>query len=186
MRRVFVPAVGLLLMLGACSALKPVDQSPSMSQDPDVRGAPAFVRDGPTGPTDRGHVVRVVDGDTIRVLIGDSEERVRYIGIDTPESVDPRKTIQPYALEASAENKRFVDGRDVVLEKDVSDRDRYGRLLRYVWIQDGDGWRLVNWNLVVEGYASAVSYPPDVKYQDAFRDAERAARDAGVGLWSSD
>lgn len=121
-------------------------------------------------------VIRVVDGDTIEIEGG---ERVRYIGIDTPETVDPRKTVQCFGVEASAKNKSLVEGKSVRLEGDVTDRDKYGRLLRYVWLDE----RLINLELVSEGYAHSYPYPPDVKYQDKISAAERAAREAGRGLW---
>lgn len=125
------------------------------------------------------HVVRVVDGDTIRVSLQGREITVRYIGIDTPESVDPRRPVQPFGKEAAQRNRELVEGKIVVLEKDVSETDRFGRLLRYVYV---DG-RMVNAVLVEEGYARAVSFPPDVKYQELFLRLEREARDAKRGLW---
>jgi micrococcal nuclease len=127
--------------------------------------------------------VRVVDGDTIRVQIGGQEFPLRYIGIDTPETVHPSKPVEFMGKEASDANRRLVEGRMVVLEKDVSDADRYGRLLRYVWLADGAGWLLVNHELVRLGFAQASTYPPDVKYTDRFLDAQRSARDGGRGLW---
>ena len=126
-------------------------------------------------------VVSVIDGDTIDVNLGGSIKRVRYIGIDTPESVDPRKSIQCFGKEATAKNKELVAGQIVELEKDVSETDRYGRLLRYVYIGD----LFINKELVLQGYASAVSYPPDIKYQDVFRQAEQQARSSNKGLWGS-
>jgi micrococcal nuclease len=127
-------------------------------------------------------VVAVVDGDTIDVDMGEGNiKRVRYIGINTPESVDPRKPIQCYSKEATAKNSELVDGVMVGLEKDVSETDRYGRLLRYVYLGD----MLVNQVLVAEGYAYATSYPPDVKYQDIFKAAEQQARIEKKGLWKS-
>jgi micrococcal nuclease len=138
----------------------------------------------PTGPITYATVVRVVDGDTIRVEIDGKEYPVRYIGIDTPETVDPRKPVQWMGPEASAANERLVDGQQVVLEKDVSEVDRYDRLLRYIWLEQPTGWLLVNLELVRTGYAHSSSYPPDVKYQDLFRQAEAQAREAELGLWS--
>ena len=123
-------------------------------------------------------IVRVIDGDTVELSSG---ERVRYIGMDTPESVDPRKPIQCFGVEASERNKTLVQGKEVRLEKDVSDRDKYGRLLRYVWF----GNTLVNLELVKEGFASAFTYPPDVKYQSEFTKAEVEARAAKIGLWQA-
>lgn len=108
-------------------------------------------------------------------------QKVRYIGIDTPESVDPRKPVQCFAKEATAKNKELVEGSRVGLEKDVSETDRYGRLLRYVYKED----LLVNQLLVTEGYAYAVSYPPDVKYQELFKQAEVKARTENKGLWGT-
>jgi micrococcal nuclease len=125
----------------------------------------------------------VVDGDTIIVDRGFGDERLRYVGIDAPESVKPGTPVAFMGHEASAANATLVAGREVVLERDVSDRDRFDRLLRYVWLPEGDGWLLVNLELVREGYASAVSFPPDVRLQDQLRAAERVARDAGLGLW---
>ena len=72
-----------------------------------------------------------------------------------------------------------------MLERDVSDTDHYDRLLRYVWLRDGDGWVFVNLELVRRGFAQVVTYPPDVHWTDTFLDAQREARDAGVGLWGA-
>jgi len=126
-------------------------------------------------------VSRVVDGDTIVVRIAGTEDRVRYIGVDTPETVDPRKPVQAFGPEATALNKSLVQGQRVCLEKDITERDRYGRLLRYVWLADG---RLVNEELLLAGLATVVTYPPDVKYVESrYLPAQRAAREAGRGLW---
>ena len=137
----------------------------------------------PAGPTENAVVVRVVDGDTIIVDRGRGDERLRYVGIDTPESVKPGTPVAFMGHEASAANVALVGGREVVLERDVSDRDRFDRLLRYVWLREGESWLLVNLELVRQGYASAVSFPPDVRLQGELRAAERVARDAGLGLW---
>ncbi len=124
-------------------------------------------------------VSRVVDGDTIELSSG---EKVRYIGINAPESVDPRRGVQCFGKEASAKNKELVEGKMVRLERDISETDKYGRLLRYVFI----GGIFVNEYLVREGFARASSYPPDVHYQDLFQDAEREAIREKHGLWSSE
>ncbi len=124
-------------------------------------------------------MVRVVDGDTIDVVIEGQQFRVRYIGIDTPETVDPRRPVGCFGKEASARNRELVEGRTVGLEKDVSETDAFGRLLRYVWL---DG-RMVNAALVEEGYASASTYPPDVKYAELFASLQAQAREASRGLW---
>jgi micrococcal nuclease len=139
----------------------------------------------PDGPTEEATLVRVVDGDTIRVIVGGVEERVRYIGMDTPElNTTSKATPEPYAQAATEANARLLVGGRLVLEKDVSERDRYGRLLRDVWIERDGAWMLVNLELVAEGYAQVATYPPDVKYVDELLAAQRSARAAGVGLWS--
>jgi micrococcal nuclease len=126
-------------------------------------------------------VTRVVDGDTIDVELDGAVVRVRYIGMDTPETVDPRSPVECFGPESSERNQALVGGQTVELEKDVSETDIYGRLLRYVYV---DG-RMVNEELVLEGYATAATFPPDVKYVDRFIEAERQARDAGSGLWGA-
>jgi micrococcal nuclease len=125
-------------------------------------------------------VVRVVDGDTIRVrLPGDRVERVRYIGMNTPEVHHPRKGQEPGGREATDVNRALVAGRAVRLELDVQLRDRYGRLLAYVWVGDV----MVNAELVRRGYAQVMTVPPNVRYQELFLKLERDAREAGRGLW---
>jgi len=105
--------------------------------------------------------------------------KVRYIGVDTPETVDPRRPVGCYGREASERNRELVEGKTVGLEKDISETDDFGRLLRYVWL-DGE---MVNAILVREGYAVASTYPPDVKHQELFLSLQREAMDAGLGLW---
>lgn len=128
------------------------------------------------------HVVKVFDGDTILVSIDGLEYVLRYIGIDTPETVRPGHPVEWLGPEATAVNKALVNGQDVYLEKDVSETDRYGRLLRYVYLEDGT---MVNAELVRMGYAYSRAYPPDVKHQELLDLAERGAREAGRGLWAS-
>jgi micrococcal nuclease len=140
----------------------------------------SVVSGAPSGPTRVATVVSVTDGDTIRVLLDGVEQRVRYIGIDAPEIDSGAEWM---GAEATAANARLVEGRDVVLERDVSKRDRFGRLLRYVWLGTGDGWLLVNRELVRLGFAEAVSYPPDVKYDAILLRAQGKAAEATRGLW---
>lgn len=146
---------------------------------------------GPTGPTEVGHVVDITDGDTVRVVIDGEEYRLRYIGIDTPETVAPNRPVEAFGPEATTANALLVGGEDVVLEMDVSDTDRYDRLLRYVWLAPGAGdtptdtWTLVNLELVEAGLAEAIDYPPDTKYADVFDAAEDQARAEGLGMWGT-
>ncbi|MFO7681694.1 MAG: thermonuclease family protein [Chloroflexota bacterium] len=125
---------------------------------------------------DSARVTRIIDGDTIDVGINGQVYRVRYIGMDTPERG------RPFFQEATAANADLVSGQTVILVKDVSETDRYSRLLRYVYLQDGT---LVNGELVRLGYAMASTYPPDVAMQHIFTELQRTAVESGVGLWSS-
>lgn len=119
-------------------------------------------------------VLRVVDGDTIVVEIDGRRERVRYIGIDTPEMNDEREAIVVEARNATAANEQLVGGKSVRLEFDVQLRDKYGRLLAYVWIGD----TMVNEELVRSGYAELLTIPPNVKYADRLAEALQTAREA--------
>ena len=129
--------------------------------------------------TIEGTVVRVVDGDTIYVQLADRVEKIRYIGVDAPELHHPLKGEEPGGREAAAVNRRLVAGRHVRLELDVRTRDRYGRLLAYVWVGD----TMINAELVRRGYAQVMTVPPNVKYQEMFVTLQRQARDAHRGLW---
>ncbi len=126
-----------------------------------------------------GVVVRVVDGDTVHVRIGARVEKVRYIGVNTPEVHHPRKGEEPGGREATEVNRRLVEGKRVHLELDVQSRDRYGRLLAYVWI----GEQMINAELVRLGYAQVMTVPPNVRHQTLFLKLQRDAREAGRGLW---
>jgi micrococcal nuclease len=124
-------------------------------------------------------VTRVIDGDTIEVSIGGTLYRVRYIGIDTPELDDERPRFRALAQEAAELNRQLLEGEEVRLEKDISNTDRYGRLLRYVYV---DGI-FVNAELVRQGLAWSKAYQPDVKYQDILEEAEAKARQEETGVW---
>jgi micrococcal nuclease len=135
--------------------------------------------DSHAGPL-HGRVVHVADGDTINVRLSDGRtERVRYIGIDTPESVKPGTPVQCFAKKASHYNASLVEGRKVTLRLDAEERDRYGRLLAYVYTEG----RFVNRELVARGYARTLTIPPNVAHADEFAHLARRAREAGVGLW---
>ena len=127
-------------------------------------------------------VVRVIEGDTIQVccVFGD-RVKVRYIGINTPETHHPARGVEPYGKEASEANRRLVDGKTVRLEFDVQQLDKYGRTLAYVYLKDGT---FVNAWLVENGYAMVMTVPPNVKHQELFLKIQREAREARKGLWS--
>ncbi len=145
----------------------------------DWGASPVVTRDGMTAICER-----VVDGDTIKLFGG---ERVRYIGVDTPETVHPRKPVEPFGKEASAYNRTLVEGRRVRIETDVRERDRYGRLLGYVYVLDeATGEELfVNAELLRAGYARVMTIPPDVRHAEEFLALEREARERRRGLWAN-
>ncbi len=135
-------------------------------------------------PPLRGRVVKVVDGDTIHVrLDGRGREKVRYIGVDTPETKHPRIGVEPFGPEASALNRDLIGGRRVQLRFDRQLRDRYGRLLAYVY-REPDGL-FVNAELVRRGLAEVMRVPPNVRHAERFEALEREARAAGRGMWAS-
>ncbi|MBN1230423.1 MAG: thermonuclease family protein [Anaerolineales bacterium] len=129
----------------------------------------------PASEQEIGFVTYVYDGDTIEVVIDNEMYRVRYIGIDTPERDE-------YFYQDSKDvNEQMVYHKNIVLIKDVSETDQYGRLLRYIFV----GKQFVNYDLVSQGYATAVTFPPDVACYQTFQQAEQNARDAQLGLWKS-
>jgi len=131
----------------------------------------------PTAPL----VTRVIDGDTIEANIGGSLYKIRYIGIDTPELDDKRAEYCALAQEATRYNRQLLEGKTVRLEKDVSETDKYGRLLRYVYVDD----IFVNAELVRQGLAWAKVYEPDTKYQDTLEKAETEAKQDKIGIWAT-
>ncbi len=144
-------------------------------------GDPASTGGGAAREPVTARVVRVVDGDTIEVAIDGGTDDVRYIGVDTPETVKPGEPVQCYGPEASAFNHRLVDGATVRLVFDRELRDIYGRLLAYVY---ADG-TFVNAELVREGYARTLEIPPNTAEADRLAKLEQRAGDAGIGLWGS-
>jgi micrococcal nuclease len=132
-------------------------------------------------PCDWAEVLSVTDGDTIRVRLDGEVERLRYIGIDAPELRPESGVAEPLAEEATAANAQLVEGEDVCLEVDVSDRDRFGRLLRYAWLADGT---MVNEALVLAGLAEAVEFRPDTgHHDDILQPAEDEAMAEARGIW---
>lgn len=164
MRILFVAAAVLFGM--SAHACVPLSESDSGSAD--------------LPPCDWADVLHVTDGDTIVVDLDGDEERVRYIGIDTPET-GGFQVAEPFGKEATALNRKLVEGERICLEKDVSETDRFGRLLRHPWLADG---RLVSEVIVEDGLAEVVVFPPDEKYQESVLfPAEAEARAAHRGMW---
>jgi endonuclease YncB( thermonuclease family) len=152
-------------------------QSPSPTPVPTAAPLDIKISPSPDSNITFAKVTHVVDGDTFTIENG---QVVRMIGMDTPETVSPSKPVQCYGREASQKTKELLEGKEVKLEKDVSETDKYNRLLRYVYVDD----IFVNEYLVKEGYAKSSSYPPDVRYQDKFKESEKIAREENKGLWN--
>ncbi|MBV9039886.1 MAG: thermonuclease family protein [Acidimicrobiia bacterium] len=165
-----VAAILAIVLFAACLTASGARSSPSKAAAPSSNG----------GAT----VERVVDGDTIVVHVGGRRERVRLIGIDTPESVKPNTPVQCFAIEASNRTKSLLHpGTPVRLVGDVDQRDQYKRLLAYVYRANDN--LFVNLALVHDGYAVPYTFPPNVAHANDFKEAASQARAAGVGLWSA-
>lgn len=128
-------------------------------------------------------VTHVADGDTIHISMNGKDEKVRLIGINTPETVDPRRPVECFGKEASTRMKEIANGKIVRLEYDPtqSTRDTYGRILAYVFLEDG---QMLNRKMVAEGYAYEYTYMTPYKYQKEFRELQTFARTSGRGLWA--
>lgn len=176
------------IVAGLVMALCPACSAPILLD----HQAPATLHQEPAG-FERGMVTRVVDGDTVTILVTErvdgpgaggtavgAEYDVRLLGIDTPESVDPRSPVECFGREASGATSALLHEAEVVMVKDVEDVDRYERLLRYVYT----GAEMANARLVVNGYAHAYTYPPNVRHADLFLQLQREARENGRGLWA--
>ena len=152
--------------------------------EPTASGDAAVPVNGENDWAPNATVERVVDGDTISVMIGDRLESVRLIGIDTPESVAPTRPVQCFGKEASLHLEAMLPaGTEITLVRDVEARDAYDRLLGYV-VRSRDGL-FVNLELVAAGYAAVLNYPPNDYYADVLARAEADAVAAGRGLWSA-
>lgn len=130
-------------------------------------------------------VIKVIDGDTIKVDINGTAEAIRLIGINSPESVDPRKPVECFGIEASNRAKELLNNKKVILENDPTqgERDKYQRLLRYVWLEDGT---FFNKKMISDGYANEYTYDTPYKYQAEFKQAETEAKALKRGLWADD
>ncbi len=126
-----------------------------------------------------GPVTNVIDGDTIRVRLGGQDNSVRLLGVDTPE------TGEPFAAEATAALSSLVAGETVRLETDVQEYDQYGRLLAYVWVEDGRTWQMTNETMLLLGLATIYTVPPNVKYVERLRRAQGTAQATGAGVWGT-
>lgn len=141
-------------------------------------------------PVIKATVTRVVDGDTVHVSINGRDETVRMIGVNTPETHHPNKPVEYYGPEAEKYTHSQLDGKQIWLQKDVQERDKYGRLLAYIWLEqptsdsESEVWaKMYNAKLLLDGYAQVMTIPPNVKYADLFVKLQREAREGRHGLW---
>ncbi|MCA0986460.1 thermonuclease family protein [Guptibacillus algicola] len=159
MKHSFLLLLILLFLLSACATDTTQKQAKTISAD----------------------VTDVVDGDTIKVSMDGKSETVRLLLVDTPETKHPSKPVQPYGPEASTFAEETLEGEEIELELGISERDKYGRLLAYVWIEDN----MFNELLLEKGLARvAYIYQPNVKYVEEFQSLQRTAQTEGVGIWS--
>lgn len=170
--RRFLPHVVFIILVAAFVLLNQAGLKSDFKQNKTIQ---------PSGETAK--VVKVIDGDTLEVSLNNKIERIRLIGIDSPEVLDERKPVQCFGKEASNKAGKVVTGKTIVLESDPTQEnmDEYGRLLRYVFLDD------LNFNklMVSEGYAHEYTFKGNIyKYQSEFVQAEKEARDADKGLWS--
>jgi len=181
-----IAVLGLVLLAG-CTSNPPATEHPATPANADA----AFQLPTYAGPPDANatlipvDVVDIVDGDTIKVRLNGNVQTVRLIGIDTPETKKQNAPVMCYGPEATAYTTELLAaaGNHVMLQKDVSETDQYGRLLRYVWL--GPGPVLLDEILARDGYGQVVTFPPDVKYTDEIRRATSDARKEGRGLWGA-
>src|SRR6185295_13645718 len=173
----------LVVLLALASLLAVI--SPSLERAPSPSGPSPYPLPGGERGELGGEVVRTVDGDTIYVRLATGVEKVRYIGVDTPEVHHPTRGEEPGGREAAVVNRRLLGDRPVRLETDVQLRDRYGRLLAYVWARRPDGGLvMVNAELVRLGYAAVMTVPPNVRHAALFRRLAAEAREQHRGLWA--
>lgn len=200
MRRVLLLTLILLLTVSIGSALiwqglnldqqdpsfNPKQENPQVLGDQSKENPPESTPSAsvPAVNNDKFLVTKVYDGDTFQIKIDGQPASVRLIGIDTPETIDPRRPVGCFGKKSSDETKRLLEGKVVTLSKDVSETDKYNRLLRYVFLPISGGESLfVNDYLVRQGFAKTLTYPPDIKYNDRFLQAEKEARENLRGLW---
>lgn len=205
--RVFLPLLLLILLLYGCgdtgvnnSESRREDRSFSSVTRQESQQAESGGKNDPSAAEAErqegeikvipARVVRAVDGDTVYVDMEGKREKVRFIGVNTPETKDPRRGVEYYGREAAAFTAKTLTGREVYLEFDVEQRDKYGRLLAYIWLErpvDGSDrevrTKMFNARLLLDGYAQVMTVPPNVKYSDLFVRYQQEAREKKKGLW---
>ncbi|WP_127584365.1 thermonuclease family protein [Paenibacillus koleovorans] len=172
----FLAIVLLAILVIGCSA-----QSASVNPDSDIAAIVQAYPQLADQPWTKAEVKRVVDGDTFETMEGD---KVRLIGVNTPETVKPNSPVERYGKEASNYTKQALTGRMVYMFRDAGDKDTYSRLLRYVFLAGKT--EMYNETLLVEGYANTMTVPPNVMFQKKFVELERRARENRIGLWADE
>ncbi len=182
--------IGTFFVLAILSVCQPKSAPTPVLEVIQPETTPTLTSEPPTQPESNKQeatLIRVIDGDTVEASISGSKQTIRVIGIDTPETVDPRKRVECFGTEASKQAKLYFEGNEQIwLESDStqSDRDKYGRLLRYIFTDDGsvDYGRV----MITLGYANEYTYSNPYKYQSIYQQAEQEARDGKKGLWADD
>ena len=173
--------VGILIISSKSQTVQQIQKSESKPQEQVNAVTTSSLT--PTVQSNLYPVSSVIDGDTIQIIIDGKKETLRLIGIDTPETVDPRKPVQCFGKEASAKAKSLLFGKSIRLEADPTqgERDKYQRLLRYVFLEDGTNFNKL---MISEGYAYEYTYNIPYKYQSVFKQAQREAETSKIGLWA--
>jgi micrococcal nuclease len=187
MRKILYAAVVIAAILGLATNRtlpKRLQNAPASTQPAAASvSAQSLTPTAPDSPKVFYPVIKVVDGDTLAVNIGGKNTTIRLIGLDTPETVDPRKPVQCFGMEASKKAKELLTGKRVRIEADPSqgELDKYGRMLAYVFLEDGT---LFNKLMISEGYGHEYTYNIPYKYKKEFKEAETDAREEKKGLWA--
>ncbi len=182
----FIGLILLLMIFVAIKGSKTNVQNNQTTQSPSPSAISQPTSNPESKQQEKFKVIKVIDGDTINVEINGQAETLRLIGIDSPETVDPRKPVQCFGIEASNKAKGVLSGKSVSLEADSTqgERDKYGRLLRYIFLEDGTNF---NKMMIADGYAHEYTYQSNpYKYQADFKQAQKEAEMAKKGLWADD
>ena len=175
--------VALVVLVPTPDTVQPVGEVAEVATTTQPVAEQVSTQEVPVATNELYTVTKVVDGDTIAINLNGKSETIRMIGIDTPETADPRTTVQCFGKEASDKAKELLTGKKVRIEKDPTqgERDKYDRLLAYVWREDG---LFFNRYMVEQGYAHEYTYNTAYKHQSEFKAAEAAAQAQKRGLWA--
>ncbi|MFT5356696.1 MAG: micrococcal nuclease [Polyangiales bacterium] len=178
MRMLSLLALGFFALLAACDATISEEVVGQSAVEPETALPVPDIDD--LGPGETVTVVHITDGDTVVIMRGGQPDRLRLIGIDTPETAQSPRGEEPFANEATEALRLLLRNTEVTLRLDVGERDRFGRLLGYIHSSDGT---FVNAEMVRRGWARPVTVPPNVHFADEFARLAQEAREAGRGIW---